>query len=104
MERGWERVQKNWECMFVRQKQRLFLSMAGKMQSMALMWKEMMKNVDSDEPTSSLDHVYEGCTQREHKPNEAIIEQCNVTMCLNPRISAGATENVRDGKNLSHKR
>ena len=34
-----------------------------------------MKNVDSDEPTSFLDHVYLGCTQRECKPNAIIIEE-----------------------------
>ena len=34
-----------------------------------------MKNVDLDELTSCLDHVYLGCTQRECKPNESIIEQ-----------------------------
>ena len=31
---------------------------------------QMMKNVDVDETTSFLDHVYLGCTQRECKPNE----------------------------------
>ena len=35
----------------------------------------MMKNVVLDEPTSFLDQVYLGCTQRECKPNEIIIEQ-----------------------------
>ena len=49
--------------------------MAGKKQSLAPMWKKLMKNVDIDEPTSFLDHVYLGCTQRECKPNETIIEQ-----------------------------
>ena len=32
--------------------------MAGKKQNMAPMWKKLMKNVDLDEPTSHLDHVY----------------------------------------------
>ena len=36
--------------------------------------KKLMKNVDLDETTSFLDHVYLGCTQRECKPNEIIIE------------------------------
>ena len=52
-----------------------------------------MKNVDIEEPTSFLDHVYLGCTQRERKPNEAIIEQ--YTKMFESRISAG--------KNLTHK-
>ena len=57
---------------------------------MATMWKKMLKNVDIDEPTSFLDHVYLGCTQRECKPNEIIIEQ--YTKMFESRISAGATE------------
>ena len=31
------------------------------------------KNVDLDEPTSYLDHVYLGCTHHEYKPNETPI-------------------------------
>ena len=34
-----------------------------------------MKNVDLDGPRSFLDHVYMGCSQRECKPNEIIIEE-----------------------------
>ena len=42
---------------------------------MALMWNKWMELVDLDEPTSFLDHVHLGCTQRECKPNEDIINQ-----------------------------
>ena len=42
---------------------------------MAPMWKKLMKNVFIDEPTSFLDHVYLGCTQRACTPNDTIIEQ-----------------------------
>ena len=49
--------------------------MAGKKQHMAPVWKNLMKNVDLDEPTSFFDHVYSGCTQRECKPNDNIIEE-----------------------------
>ena len=59
---------------------------------MALMKKKMMKNVDIDEPTSFLNHVYFGCTQRECKPIETIIEQ--YTKMFESRISAGATEKM----------
>ena len=52
---------RNWECLFVHRKQRLFLSvyvddikMSGKKQNMAPMWKKLMKHVYLDEPTSSL--------------------------------------------------
>ena len=51
-----------------------------------------MKNVDLDEPTSFLDHVYLGCTQRECKPNEIIIE--NFKEIFESRISAGANEKL----------
>ena len=51
-----------------------------------------MKNVDNDEPTSFLDHVYLGCTQRECKPTETIIEQ--YTKMFESRISAAATEKL----------
>ena len=54
---GWEKGP-NWECLFVHKKKILFLSenvdamkMGGKRQSMAPMWKKLMKNVDLDEPT-----------------------------------------------------
>ena len=69
MELGWEKVP-NWECMFVHRQQGLFLSVyvddiriAGKKQNTVPMWK-IMNNVDLDEPTSFLDHVHLGCTQR----------------------------------------
>ena len=98
----------NWECLFVHRKQGLFLSvnvddikMAGKNKNMAPMWKKLMKNANIDEPTSFLDHVCLGCTQRECKPNEIIIEEC--TKMFESRISAGATENYRCGRSLTQK-
>ena len=54
--------------------------------------RDWWKNVDIDEPTSFLDHVYLGCTQRACEPNEAIIEQ--YTKMIESRISAGATEQL----------
>ena len=39
------------------------------------MWNKLMKNVDTDEPTTFLDHVYLGCTQRECKSNEGIVDE-----------------------------
>ena len=51
-----------------------------------------MKNVHIDEPTSFLDHVYLGCTQRKCKPNETIMER--YTKMLKSRISAEATERI----------
>ena len=81
--------------MFVHRKQGLFLSvfvddtdMSGKKQNVARMRKNLMKNLDIDEPTSFLDHVYLGCAQRECTSNMTIIEQQKT------RISAGATQKM----------
>ena len=74
--------------------------MAGKKHNIGRMWKKLMKNVDLDEPTSYLDHVYLG-SERECKPNEIIIEQYEEM--FESRISAGATEKYQGGKNLMQK-
>ena len=94
--------------MFVHRKQGLFLSvyvddinMAGKKQNMAPMWAKLMKNVDINEPTSFLDHENLGCTQRECKPNETIIEQ--YTKMFESRNTAGVTEKLPGSDNLEHK-
>ena len=55
-------------------------------------WKKLMELVDLGEPTSSLDHVYFGCTQREGTPNESIIDQKRAI--VESRISAGALEKL----------
>ena len=59
----------NWECLFGHREKGLFLSVyvddirtAGKLGVLG-------------EPTSFVDHVYLGCTERECKPNENIIEE-----------------------------
>ena len=76
---GWEKVP-NWQCLFAHRK-RLFLSvlvdditMTGKKQNTASMWKKLMNLVDLGEPTSFLDHLYLGCTRHGCKPNEIIME------------------------------
>ena len=74
--------------------------MTGKKQNMALMWKKLMKHVDIDEPTSFLDHVHLGCTQRECKPTETIIEQC--TMMSESRICVGARAKYHGRRNFMH--
>ena len=60
-----------------------------------------MKNVDLDEPTSFLDHVSLGCTQRECKPNEIISEE--YTKMFESHISAGATEKLPGWENSSQR-
>ena len=70
----WNTVGKilHWECLFVNRAKGLFLSvhvddikMAGKTENMKPTWKILMKDVDLEEPTSFLDHIFWGCTQRE---------------------------------------
>ena len=60
------------ECLFVNRARGPFLSvyvddikLAGKKQNIDPMWKVLNKEVDLGEPTSFLDHVYLGCTQRQ---------------------------------------
>ena len=66
----WEKVS-NWECLFVLREKGFFLSvyvddikLAGKKQNINPMWK-VLKEVDLGEPTSFLDHVHLGCTQKQ---------------------------------------
>ena len=40
------------------------IKLAGKKQNLDPMWKVLNKEADLGEPTSFLDHVYLGCTQR----------------------------------------
>ena len=89
----------DWERLFVQMKQGLFLSvhvddikMAGNKQNMDPMWKKLMRNVDLDEATSCLDHVYLEWTRRECKPNEINYEQYKEI--FESRISAGANEKL----------
>ena len=76
--------------------------MAVKMQNLAPMWKKLVKNGDLDEPTSFLDHVDLGCTQRERKPNEKIIGRHG--KMFESRISAGVTEKLPWWEKLTQRR
>ena len=76
--------------------------MAGKKQHLAPIRKKLTKNVDIDELTSCLGHVYLGCTQRECKPNEATIE-LYTQKCSNPVFLLKQQKSYRDRKNLTHK-
>ena len=75
--------------------------MAAKKQNMVLMWKKLMKNVDFDEPTSFLDHLYQGCTHRECKPNEIIIDEYR--KMFESIISTGALGKLPGWKKTSRK-
>ena len=68
------------------------INMSGKKQNIAPMWKKLMKNVDIEEPTSFLDHVYLGCTQRECKPSDRVTDQYREM--FESRFSVGATQKL----------
>ena len=64
-----------------------------------------MKAVDLGEPTTFLDHVYLGCTERECQIREDIVD--NYKILFESRISAGAMEKYQKRKpqgNLMPKR
>ena len=90
---GWEKVP-NWECLFVHREKRLFLSvyvddrkLAGKKQNLDPMCKVLNKEVELGEPTSFLDHVYLGCTQRQCEISNNTAD--NYRTMFESRISAG---------------
>ena len=93
LKHGWEKIP-NWECLFVHREKGLFLSvyvddikLAGKKQNLDPMWKLLNKEVDLGEPTSFLDHVYLGCTQRQCEISKDIVD--NYRTMFESRISAG---------------
>ena len=96
LKHGWEKIP-NWECLFVHREKGLFLSvyvddikLAGKKHNIDPMWKVLNKEVDLGEPTSFLDHVYLGCTQRQCEVSKDIVD--NYRTMFESRISAGGKE------------
>ena len=95
---GWEKVS-NCECLFVHREKGLFLSvyvddikLAGTKQNIDPMWKVLNKEVDLGGPTSFLDHVYLGCTQRQCEISKDIVD--NYRTMFGSRISAEGTEKI----------
>ena len=84
----WENLIKAWlgenskfGMSFVHREKGLFLSvyvddikLAGKKQNTDPMWKVLNTEVDLGEPTSFLDHVYLGCTQRQCEISNDIVD------------------------------
>ena len=75
------------------------IKLAGKKQNINPMWKVLNKEVDLREPTSFLDHVYLGCTQRQSEISKDIVD--NYRTMFESRISAGATEKLPCSENMS---
>ena len=102
---GWEKVSKLGMSLFVHRDKGLFSSvyvddikLAGKKQNIDPMWKVLNKEVDLGEPTSFLDHVDLGCTQRQFEISNDICD--NYRTMFDSRISAGATEKLPCSENL----
>ena len=74
------------------------IKLAGKNQNINPMWKVLNKEVDLGEPTSFLDHVYLGCTQRQCEISKDIVDKYR-TM-FDSRISAEGTEKLPFSENL----
>ena len=68
------------------------IKLAGKKQNIDPMWKVLMKDVDLGEPTSFLDHVHLGCTQRECETSKDIVD--SYRNMFEYQISAGAKEKL----------
>ena len=74
------------------------IKLAGRKQNIDPMWKVLNKEVDLGEPTSFLDHVYLGCTQRQCELSKDIVD--NYRAMFESRISAGRTEKLPHSENL----
>ena len=74
------------------------IKLAGKKQNIDPMWKVLNKEVDLGEPTSFLDHVLLGCTQRQCEISKDIVD--NYRTMFESRISAVWTEKLPFPQNL----
>ena len=68
------------------------IKLAGKTENIEPIWNFFMKDVDLGEPTSFLDHVYLGCTERLCKISNEIV--ANFRDMFESRISDGAKEKL----------
>ena len=104
LKHGWAKIP-NWECLVVHHRKGLFLSvyvddikLAGKKHNIDPMWNVLNKEVDLGEPTSFLDHVYLGCTQRQCETSKDIVDDYRIM--FESRISAGRVEKLPFPQNL----
>ena len=74
------------------------IKLAGKKQNLDPMWKVLSREVDLGEPTSFLDHMYLGCTQRQCETSKDIVD--NYRTMSESRISAGGVEKLPFPQNL----
>ena len=90
LKHGWVKVS-NWEYLFVHSEKGLFLfvcvddiKFCWKKQNINPVWKALNKEVELEEPTSFLDHVYLGCTQRQCEISKDTVVKYRT--CLNPEF------------------
>ena len=90
LQHGWEKVS-SWECFFVHREKGLFLSvyvddikLAGMKQNINPMWTVLRKEIELGEPTSFLDHLYQGCTQIQCEISKKLLTITEP--CLNPEF------------------
>ena len=74
------------------------IKLVGKKQNLDPMWKLLNKEVDLGEPTSFLDHVFLGCTQRQCQISKDIVD--NYRTMFESRISAEGTEKLSYSENF----
>ena len=105
LKHDWEKIP-NWECLFVHREKGLFSSvyvddikLAAKKQNLDPVWKVFNKEVDLGEPTSFLDHVYLGCTQRHCQTSKDTVD--NYRTMFESRISVEGVEKLPFLQNLS---
>ena len=72
------------------------IKLAGKKQNINPTWKILMKDFDLGEPTSSFDHVYLGCTQRECQIRKDIVDKYR--SMFESRISHATMEKLPETK------
>ena len=103
LEHGWEKFQIG-NVYSLTEKKGLFLSvyvndflLAGEKQKMDPMWNTSERS-RFGEPTSSVDHVYLGCTQRECQISKDIVD--NYSNMFGSKISAGTTRKLRYSEKL----
>ena len=73
------------------------IKLAEKKHNIDPMWKVLNKEIDLGEPTSFLDHVYLGCTQRQCEVSQNIVD--NYRTKFESRISAGRLEKLPFSQN-----
>ena len=74
------------------------IKLAGKNQNIDPMWKVLNKEVDLGKPTSFLDHVFLGCTQRQCEISKDIVD--NYRAMFESRFSAEWTEKLPNSENF----